>query len=98
MTLAHERSHVEAFTRLFQAGRAVLLARLAPVAVPTATAPRWVDPANVAAEQSAIETNLVTTVQHHRHDLKAQMDADRAAKDSPSAYAAVYAQCPAADW
>lgn len=98
VTLAHERSHVGAFTRLFHAGRDTLLAQLATLSVPTESAPRWSDPANVAAEQSTVETSLVNTVQNHRRGLKAQMDADKDAKDSPAAYAAVYAQCPAAEW
>jgi hypothetical protein len=98
VTWAHEQEHVEAFTRLFHAGRDTLVAALSSIPVPTETAPRLVDPANVAGEQTSVENALSAAVQTHKTNLKAQMDADRQVRDSPSSYSSVYARCPAADW
>ena len=98
VTQVHEFSHVNAFTSLFHAGRDTLLAQLAPLSIPTESAPRLVTPANSAAEQSTVENSLLSAIQTHRNNLKAQMDADRDAKDSPASYASTYAQCPAGDW
>jgi hypothetical protein len=98
MTDVHERSHVEAFTRIFHEGRATLLQDLSGLAVPTRTAPALVDPANVTAFQDALGGNLRGLVVAHSARLVAQMDADRRVKDAPAAYATTYAQCPSADW
>ena len=68
------------------------------VPVPTATAPTLVDPAAADAEQEKVAARLSDVIKQHSADIKAAQDADRAAKDSPAAYAAVHAQCPTGEW
>ena len=98
VTLHHERSHVEAFARIFHAARATLVSQLAGLSVPTEHAPMPVPPADVEAFQNNIGTQLRAIVNAHSRDLVNGMEADRNAKDSPAAYSLVYGQCPASDW
>ena len=98
VTLEHERSHIDAFARIFHAGRAPLVRDLEAVPVPTASAPTLVDQATVEAEQDAVADRFRAVVIANSSAIKAAQDADRATKDSPAAYALVHARCPADEW
>lgn len=98
VTLSHERSHVEAFTRIFHASRATLIAALASVSVPTRNSPIVVDPANVSQIQDEIGERLRQVIIQHTANLVQQLEADRDSKDSSTAYAAVHRQCPSNEW
>ena len=97
-TLTHERSHVEAFLGIFHAGRALLLDRLNSVTIPTEANPTLTDPANIQTMQDTIGERMRQVILSHSGDLVGQMKVDRADKDAPTAYAAVYAQCPSTEW
>ena len=98
VTLAHERTHIAAFSRYFSRRARPLVRDLEAVSVPTAAAPTLVDPAADDAEQESVAARLSAVIKQHSADIKATQDADRAAKDSPAAYAAIHARCPAAEW
>ena len=98
VTLRHEMSHVRAFIRIFHSYRQTLIRRLNLISFPTESTPRWVNPGDLTALQTSLGAPVAQAVKDVASDLKAAMEADRNAKDSPSAYAAVYAQCPASEW
>jgi hypothetical protein len=98
VTLDHERSHVRDFLGIFRDSYTPLIAELESVFVPTRNSPRMVEPANVEAVQDAIGQQLRQVILSHSSSLVARMEADRRAKDAPSAYAAAYARCPASEW
>ena len=98
VTLAHEQSHVEAFLRIFHAGRASLLERLADVAIPTLVNPVLVNARDIQTTQDSIGEGVRQVILAHSAGMVADMEADRTAKDAPAAYRAVYTQCPAASW
>jgi len=98
VTLAHERSHVEAFLRIFHAGRSSLLERLNRVALPTQANPVLVDTPGSQIMQDTIGERLRQAILAHSAYMVAQMEADRFAKDTPAAYRAVYGQCSIAEW
>jgi hypothetical protein len=98
VTLEHERSHVRDFLRIFHSGREPLVSMLEQVAVPTEDVPRFVDSSDVEAVQDEIGEQLRQVILSHSSALVAQMEADRNAKDAPTAYAAVYARCPPNEW
>ncbi len=98
VTLEHEQNHVTAFARIFHASREALVARLESVAVPTEARPMLVPPGGVEAAQEAVAEKLRATIEEHRGRLRADLVADKRAKDSPSAYAATYARCPSGQW
>lgn len=98
VTLAHERSHVEAFLRIFYAGRVSLLDRLNRTAIPTRANPTLTDSANIQTIQDTIGERMRQLIVLHSGELKAHMKADQASKDSPTEYRAVYAQCSSTEW
>lgn len=98
VTLEHERSHVRDFLGIFRDSYEPLIPELGRVDVPGRNSPRMVEPANVEAMQDAIGQQLRQVILSHSSSLVARMEADRRAKDAPSAYAAAYARCPASEW
>jgi hypothetical protein len=98
VTLAHERSHIEAFARIFHEGRDTLVRDLNAVHVPTRNMPTFVAPADVSAFQDALGVQLGDVIRAHSRSVVTLMEADRNTKDAPASYAAIYAQCPAGEW
>jgi hypothetical protein len=98
VTWQHELSHVDAFRRIFASGRESLKHQLLNAQVPVVTEPMAVEPAKVNAAETDVEQRLKNTIIAHRQSLKAQLEADRDQKDSPSAYAATHARCPLNQW
>lgn len=99
VTLRHEvEDHAQAFLRIFLSHRDILVNQLNAIAFPTERAPRWIEPRGCEALQATLGQQVRRTVEAVAYRLKAAMDADRQAKDSPYAYAAIYRQCPSADW
>jgi hypothetical protein len=98
VTLQHEMSHVRAFLRIFHSYRSAMVRALNSLSFPTENAPRWVDRGDLATLQASLGEPVAQAVRDVAGELVAAMRDDRTAKDSPSAYAAVYAQCPADQW
>ncbi len=98
VTLAHERSHLRDFLRIFHSGRAALLEVFSGVVVPTASAPRLVQPDDIGDVQDEIGVALATVIRTHSTQLAQKMEIDRNAKDTPAAYRILHAQCPASEW
>ncbi|MBD0325501.1 MAG: DUF4157 domain-containing protein [Pyrinomonadaceae bacterium] len=98
VTLEHERSHIEAFTRIFHEGRETLVRDLNTVQVPTRNLPTLVAPADVTAFQDGVGARLSAVIVAHSRGVVTQMETDRNTKDSAAAYALVYARCPANQW
>lgn len=98
VTLQHERTHVRDFLRLFHSARESLINQLERVMVPTRDMPRLVEPGDIEAVQDTIGEQLRQVVLSFSAALVRQMEADRDAKDAPSAYAVEHARCPADEW
>lgn len=98
VTLQHERTHIRAFLRLFHSARESLINLLEHGDVPTRDAPRLVEPGDVEAVKDTIGEQLRQVILSHSAALVRRMEADRDAKDAPSAYAALHAKCPASEW
>lgn len=98
VTLEHERGHVRAYLRLFHAARDPLVADLKRVPIPTSRVPLLVAPADVARVQDEIGASLTKVVRDHQARLRQAMEADSAAKDSPSVYESTHRRCPRDEW
>jgi hypothetical protein len=98
LTLTHEQSHVQAFLRIFHAGQAPLLQQLNGAVIPTQASPTLVNSADIETTQDSIGERMRQLIVLHSGELVAEMEADRANKDAPAAYRAVYAQCPSTEW
>jgi hypothetical protein len=98
VTRRHERSHVSAFLRIFHRHRATMVERANAINLPTAASPRNVPVSNVDAQQNQVMEPVVQAIDDVRDLMVKEMNDDRTAKDTPSAYAQVYAQCPSSEW
>ncbi|HRF63607.1 MAG TPA: hypothetical protein PK708_12080 [Candidatus Competibacter sp.] len=99
VTLKHEiDDHARAYVKLFLSYRDILVSQLNAITFPTEGAPRWIMPKDIQALQDRLSQQVQMAVMAVSSRLVAAMDADRQAKDSQQAYAALYRQCPAADW
>jgi hypothetical protein len=97
-TLQHEESHVRAFLRIFHSYRQILIQRLSSIVVPIESAPHWLIPAEIGSFQTSIQNSIAEVIKNTASELKAEMEADRNTKDSPSSYSVVYAKCPVSQW
>lgn len=98
VTLAHEKSHAIAFIRISRESRDALISELGTVDVPTRNRPAFVAPDEAGARQEEIGRALSRVVLEHSRQVVRTMTTDRESRDSPSAYRAVYSQCPARQW
>jgi hypothetical protein len=98
VTWQHELSHAHAYAEIFHSFRDVLVKRLNRIELPTESSPQWVDPAVITVVGAQLERPVVDAVKQLNREMLDAMKADRAAKDSPSSYAAVYRQCSPAEW
>ncbi|MEO0406914.1 MAG: hypothetical protein AAF289_06145 [Cyanobacteria bacterium P01_A01_bin.135] len=98
VTYAHEYRHARNFLRIFRQHRPTMVQAAQGIPLPTAQAPRYVDPDQAGAVQRQIEAPLVQAVGSVKAQITADMVADRNTMDSPAAYAGEYAQCPRSDW
>jgi len=99
VTLKHEiEDHAKAYIKIFLSYKDILVIKLNAITFPTERAPRWMKPKEIPALQATLGKQVEETVKAVASSLVADMDKDRRAKDSPEAYAAIYRQCPAADW
>jgi hypothetical protein len=98
-TLKHEiQDHAISYSKIFLSYRDVMVQRLNTVTYPTQTTPTWIKPDDVDSFQDALAQRLREIIVDVSAKLKAAMDADRKAKDSPEAYKAIYRQCRADEW
>jgi hypothetical protein len=99
VTLKHEiEDHAKAYIKIFLSYRDILVNKLNAITFPTERAPRWIKPKEIPALQATLGKKVEETVKAVADSLVADMDKDRRVKDSPDAYAAIYRQCPQADW
>ena len=98
VTYAHEYRHAHNFLRIFRNHRPTMVQKAQGIPLPTAQAPRYVAPAQANAAQGQIAAPLVQAIRDVKGQITADMHADRASMDSPSAYAREYAQCPRSEW
>jgi len=99
VTLKHEvEDHVRPYLKIFLSYRGTLVNQLNAVTCPTKSAPNWIKPNDIEAFQKGFADRLKKTILDVVSKLKAEMDADRKAKDSPEAYKAIYRQCPPEEW
>jgi hypothetical protein len=99
VTLKHEvEDHVKPYIRIFLSYRSTLVNQLNAIMCPTKTTPAWVRPNGISQYQDALGERLKKTILDVNSKLKAEMDADRKAKDSPDRYKAVYRQCSPDEW
>ncbi|NEQ54014.1 MAG: hypothetical protein F6K11_28435 [Leptolyngbya sp. SIO3F4] len=98
VTYAHEYRHARNFLNIFRNHRPTMVQRAEGIPLPTAQAPRYVDPAQANATQEQIAAPLVQAIREVKGQITADMEADRDGMDSPSSYAHEYAQCPSSDW
>lgn len=99
VTLKHEiEDHAKSYLKIFLSYKDILISRLNPIAFPTEAAPRWMMPKEIDAFQETLAQQVSMVIKAVASRLVAEMDADRQVKDSPQSYAALYAQCSAADW
>ncbi len=98
VTLEHERSHVRDFLRIFHSYRQPLIRRLNSISFPTENNPLWVTPGNLTSLQETLSNPVVQAIREVANAMKTAMEADRNTKDSPAAYAVVYARCPTHAW
>ena len=99
VTLKHEiEDHAKSYLKIFLSYKDILISRLNPIAFPTEAAPRWMKPDEIDAFQETLAQQVAVVIRVVAKQLFDDMDADRKAKDSPQSYAALYAQCSAADW
>jgi hypothetical protein len=99
VTLKHEiEDHVKSYIKIFLSYRETMIKKLNAITFPTERAPRWINPDDIPALQNTLGKQVQEAVRDVAASLVADMDKDRRAKDSPEAYAAIYRQCPQADW
>mgnify|MGYP001795201900 CR=1 FL=1 len=98
VTYAHEYRHARNFLRIFRHHRPTMVQRAQGIPLPTAQAPRYVDPTQTDAAKEQLAAPLVQAIRDVKGQITADMVADRNGMDSPSAYAQEYAQCPRSDW
>jgi len=99
VTLRHEiEDHVKPYIKIFLSYRETLVNQLNTITYPTKSTPTWIKPKSITALQNALGERLKKTILDVVSKLKAEMDADREAKDSPNAYKAIYRQCSPDEW
>lgn len=99
VTLRHEvEDHAKSYIKIFLSYRDTLVNRLNSIPFPTKSAPNWMKPNDVAAFQDGLGEKLKETILDVAGKLKAEMTADRNAKDSPDAYNVIYRQCSPDEW
>lgn len=98
VTREHEYEHVRAFLRLFREHRETMVQRVNGIPLPTEDAPRLVPENQVGAEQDRIVEPVIRAVREVQETIRAAMEADRRARDAPSAYERVYRQCSPEEW
>jgi|SRR5579864_3627214 len=99
VTLKHEiEDHAKSYIKIFLSYKEILVKKLNAIPFPTERAPKLIKPKDIQALQDALGKQVQETVKTVADSLVADMDKDRRAKDSPEAYAAIYRQCPKADW
>jgi hypothetical protein len=99
VTLKHEiEDHARSYLKIFLSYKDTLVSRLNEIVFPTEGAPRWILPKDVESLQDSLAQEVQLIIVTVAKKLFDEMEADRKIKDSPQAYAALYAQCPAADW
>jgi hypothetical protein len=98
VTRDHEYEHVHAFLRIFREHRETMVQRVNGIPLPTEEAPRLVPENQVGAEQNRTMEPVVRAIREVQETIRATMEADRRARDAPSAYERVYRQCSSEEW
>jgi hypothetical protein len=98
VSLTHEYEHVRAFLRLFREHRETMVQRVNGIPLPTAANPRLVPASQVSTEQDRLMEPVVRAVRDVQATIRAAMEADSRARDTPSAYERVYRQCSPEEW
>ena len=75
-----------------------MVQRAQGIPLPTAQAPRYVDPTQTDAAKEQLAAPLVQAIRDVKGQITADMVADRNGMDSPAAYALEYAHCPRSAW
>jgi hypothetical protein len=98
-TKRHEyEAHLYRPIRIFLGYRDTLIAALNGIAMPTESAPRWVQPAGVAALRAGLEQQVNEAVYLVYQNLRMALHTARATEDAPEHYRLVYNQCSPAEW
>lgn len=99
VTLKHEiEDHAKPFIKIFLSYKETVAKKLNAIPFPTERAPRWINPKDIEAFQDTTGKQVGEVIKAVSASIVADMEKDRRAKDSPEAYAAIYRQCPKADW
>lgn len=84
VTLKHEvEDHAKSYIKIFLSYRDTLVNRLNAITYPTKSTPNWIKLNDITAFQDALAEGLKKTIRDVASKLKAEIDADRKAKDSP---------------
>jgi hypothetical protein len=98
-TMRHEvDEHILNPTRIMYGFRDQVVTALNGVSLPTQSAPRWLRPDQVAAEEAAYIGQVGRVIQDYRSRVSAALRRAAAASDSPASYRSVYRQCPVEEW
>jgi hypothetical protein len=99
VTLEHElESHVRRPTRMFLSFRDAAVRRLNLIPLPTQRSPRRIGRGQGDVTEAALMHPVVLAVNELKSQLRRSLDDDRRLQDSPAAYQAIYARCPADEW
>jgi hypothetical protein len=98
VTLKHEQEHALSYCNIFHSYRDQLMKELNSIFLPTESSPLWLSPGDFSKIQVFFEKRIYRIIKNTVTKMKFDMQKDRIARDSPSAYATVYDQCSLNDW